>query len=134
MQKGPYINGTEITMYELNGSLDQTGKSSNAKISDNKGSFQINNVALSSNLVEFSASGFYFDEVKGDISASQLNLTALSDINVSSSVNVNLLTHLERRRVLPKTMWGCLSGRKFSSERRTDRADLAGRAAFGKEG
>lgn len=99
VQKGPFINGTAISMYELNSSLDQTGKIFTTEISSNVGSFQINNVTLSSSFVEFSASGYYFDEVKGDISVAPLNLFALSDITDISTVNVNLLTHLEKTRV-----------------------------------
>lgn len=99
IQKGPFINGTEITMYELDSSLTQTGKTFSGQIKDNRGAFQLNNMELSSPFVEFSANGFYYDEVKGDISPSQLNLYALSDVRDISSVNVNVLTHLERRRV-----------------------------------
>lgn len=99
VQKGPFVNGTEIIMSELNSNLEQTGNVFSTQITNNKGSFEIKNAALTSSFVEFSSSGFYFDEVKGDISASQLNLYALSDITNISTVNVNLMTHLEKRRV-----------------------------------
>ncbi|MCX6325121.1 MAG: hypothetical protein NT144_00495 [Bacteroidia bacterium] len=99
VQKGPYINGTSISMYELNSSLEQTGKIFTTEISNNIGSFEISNVSLTSSYVEFSASGYYFDEVKGDISIAPLNLFALSDITDISTVNVNILTHLEKLRV-----------------------------------
>ena len=99
VQKGPYINGTSIQMYELDASLNQTGKNFSTQISDNKGSFEINNVALSSQYVEFLANGYYFNEIMGNISLSQLSLYALSDITDLSTVNVNILTHLEKSRV-----------------------------------
>ena len=99
VQKGPFINGTQILMAELNSDLEQTGNLFSTQIVSNTGAFEINDIALSSNYVEFSASGFYFDEVKGETSAAQLTLFALSDISDISSVNVNILTHLERRRV-----------------------------------
>ena len=99
VQKGPYINGTTIQMFELNSSLNQTGKAFNTQITDNRGSFEINDVALSSQFVEFLASGYYFNEITGNISPSMLSLYALSDITDISTVNVNILTHLEKSRV-----------------------------------
>ena len=99
VQKGPYINGTAITMSELNSSLAQTGNIFTSQISNNIGSFEIDNITLSSSYVEFSASGYYFDEVKGNLSVAPLNLSALSDIKDISTVNVNILTHLEKQRV-----------------------------------
>ena len=99
VQKGPYVNGTSIEMYELSSSLSQTGKTFGTKISDNKGSFEISNIALSSQYVEFSASGYYFNEFTGDISVAPLTLYALSDITNIASVNVNILTHLAKDRV-----------------------------------
>lgn len=99
VQKGPYINGTAISMFELNESLEQTGKIFTTEISNNIGSFEINNVSLTTSYVEFSASGYYFDEVKGILSIAPLTLFALSDITDISTVNVNILTHLEKIRV-----------------------------------
>ena len=99
VQKGPFINGTSISMAELDVSMNQTGKNFTTQITNNNGSFQIDTVKLTSEFVEFSASGFYFDEVKGAVSAAPLNLYALSDIKDISSVNVNIITHLEKLRV-----------------------------------
>ena len=99
VQKGPFINGTSILMNELNPKLEQTGNIFNTQITDNRGLFEMENVALTSSFVEFSANGFYYDEVKGDISIAPLNLYALSDITNINTVNVNILTHLEKRRV-----------------------------------
>lgn len=98
-QKGPYVNGTSIQMYELNSSLDQTGKVFSTQITNNKGSFEINDINLSSQYVQFSANGYYFNEISGEVSASPLTLNAISDITDISTVNVNILTHLEKSRV-----------------------------------
>lgn len=99
VQKGPFINGTTIEMAELSSSMVQTGKNFSAQITNNSGLFEIDNVSLSSSYVQFSANGFYFDEVKGAISAAPLNLYALSDVTDMTTVNVNILTHLEKQRV-----------------------------------
>jgi len=36
-QKGPFINGSSVTVYDLQSNLSPTGKSFNAQIIDNKG-------------------------------------------------------------------------------------------------
>jgi hypothetical protein len=51
VQKGPYINGTSIQMYELDASLNQTGKNFSTSIIDNKGTFEFKSIALSSQYV-----------------------------------------------------------------------------------
>lgn len=99
VQKGPFISGTPILLSELNTSLSQTGKIFTSLILDNSGSFELTDISLSSKFVALSASGYYFDEVKGEISASPLTLFALSDITDISTINVNILTHLEKQRV-----------------------------------
>lgn len=99
VQKGPFVNGTSVNMFELDDSLDQTGKVFNTQITNNNGSFEINNIALTSQFVEFSADGYYFNEITGEISPSQLTLSAVSDISEISTININILTHLEKNRV-----------------------------------
>lgn len=99
IQKGPFLNGTQISMYELDSKLAQTGKVFNVTITDNKGSFEIDNITLSSNFVYLSADGFYYNEIAGAVSSASLKLTALSDITDISTINVNILTHLEKRRI-----------------------------------
>jgi uncharacterized protein (TIGR02145 family) len=98
-QKGPFIKGTQVQMAELNPSLEQTGNLFTTEISSDIGSFAISDVNLSSNYVEFSASGYYFNEVSGELSSSQLTLYALSNISDLSTINVNIMTHLEKNRV-----------------------------------
>ena len=100
VQKGPFINGTAITVSELDQKLVATGKNFTTQIIDNKGSFSLKDVKLQSDFVQLIAEGFYFDEVRGEKSAAQLTLFALADVSSASSVNVNLLSHLEKDRVI----------------------------------
>jgi hypothetical protein len=99
VQKGPFINGTSISLQELTASLSQTGKNFATQVNDNTGSFGIDDITLVSSYVYLTASGYYFDEVKGSISSTTLDLGAISDISNLETVNVNLLTHLEKSRV-----------------------------------
>lgn len=99
VQKGPFINGTSILINDLNRDLSQTGKVYNAEIIDNTGNFEILNVELTSSFISMIADGFYFNEIFGEQSTSQITLYALSDISNSSTVNINILSHLEKPRV-----------------------------------
>ena len=99
IQKGPYLNGTTLTVSELNSDLSQTGRTFTTIISDNRGSFELQNISLITFFVECRADGFYFNEVEGNASSAPLTLWALSDIADKSSININLFTHLERDRV-----------------------------------
>ena len=98
VQKGPYVQGTEITVRELDSSMTPTGNTFTGPIDDHAGNFIIKGT-LAYKIVELSADGYYFNEVSGSLSASPLTLQALSDLTDSSSVNVNLMTHLEKKRV-----------------------------------
>ncbi len=98
-QKGPFINGSSVTVYDLQSNLSPTGKSYNAQITDNKGTFELSDISFTSNYISLRADGFYFNEVSGEQSAAQITLYALSDILDKTNINVNLLTHLEKARV-----------------------------------
>ena len=98
VQKGPFIQGTVITVWELDSSLVQTGRTFIGTIDDNTGTFNARGNVVSP-YVELSAVGYYFNEVSGSLSTAPLTLQALSDLTDNSSVNVNLMTHLEKKRV-----------------------------------
>jgi hypothetical protein len=98
-QKGPFINGSSVTISELKGNLDQTGKTYSTTISDNLGSFEQKNIELISQYVELKVDGYYFNEISGETSGAPITLYALTDIKDITSANVNVLTHLEKSRV-----------------------------------
>jgi hypothetical protein len=99
VQKGPFLNGTSISIVELNSSFKQTGKTFSTQISNNRGSFSINNIDLVSQYVELQSNGFYFNEVIGRNSNAQLTLSALTDLTDSSTININIFSTLEKKRV-----------------------------------
>jgi hypothetical protein len=98
-QKGPFTNGSSVTILELKENLDQTGKTYFTTISDNLGNFEQKNIELISRYIALKADGFYFNEVSGQISDAPMTLYALVDIEDVNSANVNVLTHLEKSRV-----------------------------------
>ena len=99
-QKGPFILGSKVTLYEVEGeSLDQSGSIFGSKTKNDKGEFEVSYKELSSNYAMFVVDGYYRNEVTGKQSTSQITLNALSDLTNRKTVNVNILTHLEFDRV-----------------------------------
>ncbi len=99
VQKGPYLNGTSITISELSNNLVATGRTFSTQITDNKGTFEVTDMELSAPYIELQANGFYFNEVSDENSEAQLTLNALSDITDKSTLNINVLSNLEKSRV-----------------------------------
>ena len=99
VQKGPFISGSSILINELNKQLSQTGKVYTSQIENNQGLFEIRDIKLASRYISIRADGFYFNEITGKQSVSQITLNALSDIKDKESVNINILSHLEKPRI-----------------------------------
>jgi hypothetical protein len=99
VQKGPFINGSTVTIMELDENLTQTGRSYLTSVNAQTGSFEQQNISLSTGFVILKADGYYFNEVTGELSGSQLSLYAISDISKLDGANLNVLTHLEKSRV-----------------------------------
>jgi hypothetical protein len=99
-QKGPFNNGTAINVAELTSALSPTGRNFSSAITDNTGRFSVANVQLESPYVELRANGFYFNEVSNELSEAQLTLYALSNLTGKNSLNVNIITHLEKNRMV----------------------------------
>lgn len=98
-QKGPFVNGSSLTLYELDENFSQTGKSFNTQILDNLGSFEISNINIQNSYAKLKADGYYFNEIKNVNSSSTLTLYAISDLTNKTTVNVNLLSTLEVSRI-----------------------------------
>ena len=99
VQKGPFINGSNITISELNEQLHPTGKVFITQIIDNAGAFEIGGVELESDYLHLKADGFYFNERTGELSEAQLSLSSIIDITDLESSNINILSHLEKGRL-----------------------------------
>lgn len=99
-QKGPFLKGSVVTLYELNGSeMLQTGNLFVGKIKSDHGDFSIESVSLASQYALLEAKGYYRNEVSGKRSSGEVTLYAVTDLENRENVNVNLLTHLEYDRV-----------------------------------
>lgn len=99
IEKGPFLTGSKVSLYELDENLNQTGKNFRTETVNDKGDFNFLGIELSSQYVELEISGYFYNEITGSHSSSQINLNALTDLSSKGSVNVNILTHLECKRV-----------------------------------
>ncbi len=100
VQKGPFINGTTITISELDADFNQTGKVYSTQIEDNEGNYRLNSLDFITQYVELKATGYYFNEVAGEVSASPVTLYSLADLSEERTLNINILSHLARNRML----------------------------------
>ncbi len=98
VQKGPFVQGSEITIQELDGTLVPIGTSYTTDTIDDFGAFEIAR-QMSSNFVEVTASGFYFNEVEGKLSTAGISFRVVADITEAKPVNINILTTIERERI-----------------------------------
>ena len=129
-QKGPFVNGSSVTVQELDGeSLAQTGGSFEGKIKNDMGEFSVKVKNLESQYALLKANGFYRNEVTGEKSKSQVTLYALTDLSDRDEVNVNLLTHLAYERSLYLATEDSLSVGKAKKQ-----AESEVLASFGIEG
>lgn len=97
--KGGFLQGSLLFLYELDSSLNQTGKSFITTIDDNYGNFELKAQNINGKLVRVVGDGFYWNEVLDENSSTRISLTGICKVDSLNQVNVNVLTHLERLRV-----------------------------------
>lgn len=100
VEKGPFVRGTAIQMQPLDADLDEIGESFTSTITDNEGTFTFGSKLLKSPYVKLSASGYYFNEVTGELSKGTLALNAVANLQNVADVNLNILAHLKYQRVM----------------------------------
>lgn len=100
VEKGPFTQGSTVTIRELNKDLLPTGKIFETEITNNKGEFKLEAaVEFISPYVQIACDGYFFNEVNGDLSNSQIRLESIVDISNKRSININILTHLSKDRI-----------------------------------
>lgn len=101
VEKGPFVKGTSVTLYELNPeSFAQTGKVFTGTVEGDNGGFSLGKVELDSRYVLLEASGYYWNELWGHNTDSPLSLKAVAHVNEKSKVNINIGTHITHKRIL----------------------------------
>lgn len=105
VQKGPFIKGSIISIQELDKNLVPIGKTYSTETTDDLGKFTLQS-KLNSPYVEITASGYYFDEVTGVLSTAPLTLRTIADLSPGGNVNINILTTLEKNRLIMLVLGG----------------------------
>ena len=99
VEKGPFVQGSTINMQTMDAKLHSTGKTFMETIKDDAGRFDFGSQEFDTPYAKITATGYFFNEVTGELSKGMINLNALVDLSDKSSVNVNLLTHLKSQRI-----------------------------------
>lgn len=101
-QKGPFVKGSDVTLKETskNGDFEPTGREFTTKTISGKGDFKFDGIDLESQYVLLSVEGRYKREHTGETSSCPMRLDAVSNLEKRETVNINLLTHFEYKRVL----------------------------------
>jgi hypothetical protein len=98
VQKGPFIQGSEVRIQELTSDLIANGNSYFTETNDDFGSFNSNSEILEG-YIDIATTGFYFNEVEGKLSNSFITLKGISFLNETKVFNINILTTLSYNRI-----------------------------------
>ncbi len=100
VQKGPFIIGSSISIQELAGdTFLPTGLIYETQTTDSLGSFSTQS-EINTQYIEVRAEGHYYNEVTGKTCDAELALGSIADIWENEDVNVNVLTTLEKERII----------------------------------
>ena len=125
VEKGPFVSGSTITIQPMDSKLQILGSMLSTTITDNMGSFTFDSKEFQAPYAEMSATGYFFNEVTGELSNGVLVLRSLVDLSDKSTANVNIITHLKYPRVKKLVQ----SGKSFKEANAQTQKELL--AAFG---
>lgn len=100
VQKGPYQQDTPIQLGAVDATFAPTGATYTIATSDAAGTFTFAAQNVSAPYLDAIADGFYFDEISGALSGAPLKLRALFAMTSLHDANLNVLTTLQRPRVM----------------------------------
>ncbi len=99
-EKGPFLKGSEVIMYELDSATFQkTGKTFETEVYDNRGRFTFSGDTVKYPIVLLEASGYYTDDITGEKSKHSATLYALVNLAKTDTVYMNVLTLVEYNRI-----------------------------------
>ena len=128
-QKGPFMKGTEVTLYGMDENLQQTGAHFSTKIDNDRGEYSLKKIKLDDRYAWLNANGYYIDEMTGEKSIQKISLNSLVDLQDLDHVNINVLTHLsfDRIRYLVK------QGKTVDEAKRQAEAEVMNAFGFSEE-
>ncbi|MDH4478424.1 MAG: glycoside hydrolase family 16 protein [Rhodoferax sp.] len=119
-QKGPLAAGSKVSIDELiSSTFASAGASYNLQTTGDLGVFDTSALRLTRQHIKTYVSGYYRNELTGDLANDQVTLMAYSDLDADRLVNVNLLTTLAAPRIekLVRDASSTSTYRKFGAAR-----------------
>jgi len=102
VQKGPFIQGSDVQIYPLDAAGNNLGAVYSTLTNDNLGNFSTTMAGLSQSYtgnLSLSGNGFFFKEAAGKLSDAPQTLKALYKADGSAAeIHLNLVTHLSYQR------------------------------------
>jgi hypothetical protein len=98
VQKGPFQLGSTVTIQEVDKKLNPTGRMYYTTTKDDFGSFNLAN-KFSSQFVEVTSEGFYFDECANNTASAKISLRSYGDLSLNTPLNLNILTTIAHGRI-----------------------------------
>jgi len=99
VQKGPFVTGTKVTANLLTSDAENTESTIVTNITDDLGRFSFS--LSEAKLIELSATGYYLNEITGELSQGTLTLRSIHYLSEDEKqiAYVNILTHLTNQRI-----------------------------------
>ncbi|MCC6622502.1 MAG: hypothetical protein IT385_14655 [Deltaproteobacteria bacterium] len=110
VQKGPFVVGSSVVVAPLDAELRPTGQSFTTQTTNDRGEFQV--VFEASGPVAVEGVGYYYNEITGALSGSELTLRAFF-VPVGTGpqeARLNLVTHLTTERIKALVAGGATFG------------------------
>ena len=98
-QKGPFIKGSTVKLYELDEKLHQTGIHYSTTIDNDEGKYHIDNVVLTMPYAWMVVNGYFLNEFTGKKSSKEITLNGLVKVEKGKDININALSHLAFNRI-----------------------------------
>ena len=98
-EKGPFIKDSKVTIQELDKDLSADGNTYSIRVVSNSGGFSFVDKQFKSEIISASVEGYFMNEVKNVFTAVKHTLESISFIKTNNIININLFTHLEKKRV-----------------------------------
>ena len=97
--KGPFKQGSTVTIYQLNGDGSRSSTSQSTTTSDDQGTFVFSSIPWTG-ATEFEMTGQYLDENSGEY-ISDGNITAIVDVQSGAvdDVQINIFTHMATKNI-----------------------------------
>lgn len=97
-QKGPFVKGSKVSLYEMDESLNQTGVYYYTAIDNNMGEYHLEKIPFTGRYAWMQVDGRFISELTNFESADRITLNSLVDLENRNSTNINLLGHLAFER------------------------------------